>query len=706
MVFQNPLRKTTQDLIQELFDASQMYYQDGKDSPLTDDEFDEKLDYLRDLEKEVPELFSVNSQGYQLLEKKPGLGTTTTAEKTVIHNIPMLSLEKAKTEETLIKFLNKMSQHGAIRFNAQAKLDGIALSIIYYHGKLQEISTRGNGEIGENVTYLKNAEYLTTNIPHSIDTSYDKIELRGEIYMTCEDFTKTNEQRYSYNGEKFKNQRNAVAGIISRARLGLSYHSYMTFTPYSIIIDNIQNSLSKTPEEFVNISVLTEQITGLCMSDLSVQETIDVVHCFGPLRKELPIPTDGIVIKPSNESEMIQKLGNTTHHPLSQIAYKYPGDTARTMIKEINYTVGSTGRITPVAKIDPVILTDTVISNVTLHNFHWIREKDIRIGSTITITRANDVIPYVKAVLTQQENSERITAPMYCPSCQQKIFNDSDGKTILCKNINCPGRNLNNIINAVSKKRLNIDRMSDAIVEKLFIVGRVENIADIFTLTVDDLKNLVIGTEKNQKIVGLKHAEHMVEYIDRAKFLPLSRLIASLGIPSLGLTMSKILVKNLHDYDSIIRATVDDLVCVDGIGLKTAEVIVEGLKYYQPMIDKMISYGVSFRPVNDFNDVYDTDSTVDDDNVTESDTGALSGISGLSFSISGSVPEGFANRQDFVDFLENHGAVFDTSPKKSTDYMIGDDNDSSSKILKAKKIGLEIITPEIFIQKFLTKNSS
>src|SRR5699024_4167967 len=423
--------------------------------------------------------------------------------------------------------------------------------------------------------------------------------------------------------------------------------------------------------------------------NLSGYKTDDELHNaieeFGKIRENFTIPTDGVVIKPTNESEMHKIMGNTSHHPSSQVAYKYPSPTAETILEEITVTVGKTGRLTPVGKITPTSLSGTLISNVSLHNYNWLSELDARVGSTIIITRSNDVIPYVKAVVSTPENAPAVETPTKCPVCESTLTSKGDvqpPKLLQCSNTKCPSRMFFNLKTAVGKNYLDIDGLSEVMLEHLHTIGRVNDIGDLFTLTVNELKDYPLGESKqgNPRRLGEARAENIVKHLEKAKTRPLAKLLASLGVESLGSSSSKDLVKEFKTLENLQNATSEDISSLEKFGEIKSEKIVKGLKYMPPVIEKMKTKGVIFN---------------DDTNDNESNE-----LSGVSFAISGTVPQPFNNRNDWVDFIEENGGDFHSSPKKNTTYMIAESDGTSSKVKKAHDLSIEFMTAEEFTEKF------
>lgn len=684
-------------IIEELKEASKLYYLDGEDSPLTDEEFDSKQNFLNTIKNDFQELFKEGTDGHKILDEDVLLGAViSNTDNTIIHQSPMLSLAKAKKESELDAYLVKTRKAGATDFRLQAKLDGVAISARYENGALTLVSTRGNGVIGENVTYIANTKNLKIlGLPLTIDDQ-DNVEVRGELFFTNEQFIEAKTSRKNYDGTQFELSRNAVAGIVKKSKAGLPYEVTMTFGSYSAWKNNNPAPLNEITNEstFLSVDTLTEkEAKNVKLSGFENDEQIHkAIVDFGKIRESFSIPTDGVVIKPTNETEMIKIMGNTSHHPASQIAWKYPAEQAQTTVLKIVTTVGKTGRLTPVAEFEPVKLDGSTIERASLHNFALLEEKDVREGSIIIIEKANEIIPQVVSVISSPKDSKKITAPETCPSCGEKTVSE-DGvfppRTLLCVNNECPSRSFESLVFAVGRDYLNIDRLSSATLNYLNQAGIVSDIADLYELDEITLSEVVTGTTQDgDRKLGEKNAKHIMSYIEKSKTLPLERILASFSIPTVGRRAAKEIVNAFGTIDNILNATVEDFTKLDKFAEVKAQKTYEGLQMRKAIIERMKAAGVLFGNVS---------TSVDKDDTVS--------LSGTSFSISGTVPEPFENRNSMVEYIENHGGEFHSSPKNSTSFMIGERGGSSSKVKKAETLGIEFITPEEFTNRFV-KNAS
>lgn len=689
---QTPLtRDELIDLIASLHGAAEKYYQDtGVESPMTDEQFDSGIELLRDAADSgtMDDLFGEDTTGYALLEGSPSLGTTPQTAHVVEHKHPMLSLNKAKTEDVLQKYLDKAVEHGITEFKLQAKLDGMAMSAVYVDGQLIQLARRGDGHRGDDTTFaLRDPNLTIVGLPDTVEHD-GRFEVRGELFFTDENFQAADTARYAVTGERFKNSRNSVSGILMRSEAGLEYQVTLNYAAYSVIHDDTFIPTTVLDDRFLTTDQLTAQIVE-GVTNLSVEEVFPKITAFGAQREHTSYPTDGVVVKPQDEMTHYATMGISAHAPESQIAWKYPAEQAQTVIRDVSVTVGKTGRLTPVAHVDPVELDGSTVENASLHNYNLVYEKDIRIGSIVAIEKANDIIPQILHVIHHVDGSERIMPPTACPVCGTAVETlDQNGvplKSILCENVDCESRVLFTLQNAVSKSRLDIDRMSEVSIEYLYGEGLLTTVADFYTLDHNTLANSRLGfsAQGTPRRMGEKTAAHVVHHIEASKTAPFDRLLASLGIPAVGVRVARSLQAAFTTFDDLRSATVEELDAVDGIGEVMAERIRGGLAANRETIDRMIAAGVQFEipaPVS---------------------VSVESKIAGVSVSISGSVPERFANRQEFVAWVEEHGGEFHSSPKKATNLLIGDPNGSSSKIQKAIQNGTTVMTPEDFAAQYM-----
>lgn len=767
-------REQTEDLIQLLIKASQAYYS-GDEPVMSDAEFDSNQNLLQEVcdTGEYSELFVEGSDGWRVLgygdvllgaslsnktdsdsdtdNSTSASGSASRSRREVRHVPPMLSLQKMKTEDALKSFIQKTSEHGAESFKLQLKLDGLAVSAVYdSEGDIKLISTRGNGTTGEDCTYLSEPEstgLFINFMPASIDMStlashvsttgnssgVSEFEVRGEVLFIGDQFEKASQARQEAGGEPFSNPRNAGAGLVNRAAKGLGFSAEMTFVVYSILVNGeyVDTTISSengglstwmsrngflTADELTSIHAGKIKVGGLNDSD----EVMNSIHALGTVLYSLPFEADGVVIKPVNEATMLDSMGSTSHHPLSQAAWKYPAQQAVSTVRSIEFTVGRTGRITPVAVFDPTLLDGTVVSKASLHNMNHMSNLDVRVGSTVIFEKANEIIPQIVSVVSRPEDSDSVPVPSSCPVCNTVLdYDNKDGvwppRTMTCTNSMCPSRTFQVVVNAVRRDNLDIDGLGPSVVEALGDSGLVSSVADLYGLDEATLAALQTGTSSigSPVLLGSVRASKIVDQIEKSKSLPFSRLLSSLGIPQIGRRASRKIAEHFETIDNLLAASTDELSQVPTLGGKRAEILYEGLQANREVISTMRSLGVLFTPDQGSRVSRETsadntsgDSSESNDNNLGQEGGAIStsrnqsSVAGLSFSISGKVPEPFINRNEMVDFIESNGGEFHSSPKESTTYMIADSQGSSSKIVKAHKHNVKFISPEEFTKQF------
>lgn len=767
-------REQAEDLIQLLIKASQAYYS-GDEPVMSDTEFDSNQNLLQEVcnTSEYPELFTEGSDGWRVLGHGDVLlgaslsnrddsdsdsdnsisasGPAFSSRREVTHVPPMLSLQKMKTEDALRSFIKKTSEHGAESFKLQLKLDGLAVSVVYNsEGNIKLISTRGNGTTGEDCTYLSEPEStglfinfmpasidmntLASHVPTSGESSkVSEFEVRGEVLFIGDQFEKASQARQEAGGEPFSNPRNAGAGLVNRAAKGLGFSAEMTFVVYSILIDgeyadattSLSNGGLKTWMSR-NGFLTADELTGIHAGQIKVNnlnnldEVMISIHSLGTVLDGLPFEADGVVIKPVNESAMLASMCSTSHHPLSQAAWKYPAQQAVSTVRSIEFTVGRTGRITPVAVFDPTPLDGTVVSKASLHNMNHLSNLDVRVGSTVIFEKANEIIPQIVSVVSRPEDSQSVPVPSSCPVCSTALnYDKSDGvwppKTMTCTNSKCPSRTFQVVVNAVKRDNLDIDGLGPSVVEALGESGLVSSVADLYMLDEATLAALQTGTSSigSPVLLGSVRASKIVDQIEKSKSLPFSRLLSSLGIPQIGRRASRKIAEHFGTIDNLLAASTEELSQVPTLGDKRADILHEGLQANSEVISTMRRMGVMFTPDRGIHVSRETsaDNTSGDssepdyDNLSQESSASStsmnqSSLAGLSFSISGKVPEPFSNRNEMVDFIESNGGEFHSSPKASTTYMIADPQGSSSKIVKAHKHGVTFISPEEFTKQF------
>lgn len=638
----------------------------------------------------------------------------------VVHTVPMLSLDKANTADELAKFIANVQivDKSADTLVAEPKLDGLAVSVKYRNGVLVQAAVRGSGTAGEDITSrLTDTFGMPKTVAHKND-----FEVRGEVYMSDEDYNEANISRVGYeynrwaakNGrpqatradiEKlvqigladrlsdtpsqiagtashfvpkqhvFANSRNAVAGALRRETK--EYPVAMRYAVYDLIEENNDathvESMRKVAE-WGFVPAIT--LIPASLQNMSVQNLINVVNAFGEARKNVDYPTDGIVLK-ANRYATRDHMGNRSKAPRWALAYKYPSVGVETVVKGIEVTIGRTGRLALRAKVVPVMVDGTVINYASLHNVSWLQEKDIRIGDTVPVRRANDVIPYVDVpdLSKRPAGSVPWVPPTHCPQCGSEW----DKSTLLWR---CPSPScgvLNGLIHAAGRDYFDWEGLSEAILTRLNDEGLVQDIADVFSLTVADLAGLEMGVKKDgsASVLGEKTASKIYEQIQKSKTRPLSAVLAALGVRMLGRTFGRRLEAKFSGMGEILQASEEGLTQVEGIALPKAKVIHAGLREKLGVIKKLSDAGVTMNSAKP--------------------ASTNSPFTGKKVCISGSIP-GYSRGQA-QELLTKLGASASSSVSSSTHYLIADeDSAGNSKYKKAQELGVTIITPAKFLE--------
>lgn len=667
-------------VVEEVKKAAEVYYQ-GDKTFMSDEDYDTKVELLESQLTEVEDDELIEAIKEVLNTVSAGSEPTGTV---VIHDYPMLSLGKAKSYDELEKYHSKLVKAGAKGFILQMKLDGLALSAKYSGGKLIQLSTRGDGVKGESLSHLINhKEVDIVGLPLAVD-SQENFEIRGELYITDNQFIKINKARYASVQEEFSNSRNAAVGITRRSMGKLGYKAQLSFTAYSAhkngdLVEFSSVDTSKTSKvvdltegEVKRVSTDELKLKSCTINTKDYDSLKEAVEIFGKLRENFGIPTDGVVIKPINEIEMLNKMGYTSRFPIAYIAFKYPGAKAITEVLEIVVSVGKTGRLTPQAKVNPVEVDGVVISNITCHNYSWLNEMGIRPGAIVSVTRANDVIPAIDSVVNTGKQ-DPLKAPKNCPECNAKLQGDGSAypKTLTCENLECPSRLLYYMKSIVGRNFLYIEGLGDVALKALVSQGVLKSVVDLFDLKEDVLAKTPTGETStgNVRNLGEGNAKNIMESIKNAKEnTDSNKLLAALNIPGMGPNTAKRLIAHFGGIKEVLEISPENLLEVPQSG----DSLVNAFKIHQAgaleKFNELVKLGVK---VND---------PIKKGEVEFKGT----------FSVSGSV-EGFDNRDTFVTHMESLGWEFHKSPKKDTNVLFADPSGTSSKIKKAKANGTRIL---------------
>ncbi len=651
--------------IEELRSKTEYYakrYYDDDVSEISDFEYDMLMVELRNLEKEFPEFNSKDS-----LTQKVG-GTVKKGFEEVVHEVPLQSLQDVFSFEEVEEFDTRIQKQAKeygkeTKYVVETKIDGLSAALKYENGIFVQGATRGNGLIGEDVT---NNLATVKNIPKKLKEPIN-ITVRGEVFISKSDFEKMNEERAYEESTLFANARNAAAGSLRQLDSSITQKR-----PLDIYIFNIQKiegkEINSHYEALEYLSYLGFNINPVRMLCSNIKEVTEAIKKIGEDREKLTFGIDGAVVKVDNLS-LREDLGQTSKVPRWAVAYKYPPEKKETILKDIICQVGRTGAITPMAILEPVSVAGSTISKTTLHNEDFVKDKDLRIGDTVVIQKAGDVIPEIVEVVKEKRtgNEKEFKMPKQCPVCGAPAIRE-DGEAVLrCTGIECPAKLLRNIIHFVSKEGMEIDGLGENIVEQFIENGLISNISDIYNLTFNDIASL----KKN----GKKFAQNLVDAINNSKQNDLHKLITALGIRHIGAKSAKTLAKHFGSMNNLMNATIEELSNIEDVGEITAQSIYEFFNQEQTkdLISKLEKVGVNMNAISK----------------GENDDRFL----GKTFVLTGSL-ENFT-RDEASEIIENLGGKVSSSVSKKTTYVLAGE-EAGSKLTKAQDLGITIISEKEF----------
>lgn len=645
------IKKRVEELTKILNDANYNYY--VKDEPtITDQEYDKYMRELEDIELEYPKYASKNSP-----TKRVG-GEVIEKFLKVVRDKPMLSISDVFSEDEVRDFIKKVEDEVTPEYVCEQKIDGLGVSLIYEDGKLVRGVTRGDGLVGEDITHnVRTIKSIPLELTKPID-----IEVRGEIFMHKSTLEKLNKKRAEEGKPKLQNVRNAAAGSIrqldSRVAAERELDNFVYYLPNPSDF-NIKTHL----EALQFMENLGFKINPHNKLVKNIDEIIAYIEKEGDTRKSLSYEIDGIVIKVNNV-DLQEKLGYTAKYPRWAVAYKFPAEEVLTKLTDIIFTVGRTGRITPNAVLEPVIVMGSTIRRATLHNEDYVNMKGLKIGDIVSIRKAGDVIPEVVEPKLERRNGTEKEFRMIseCPMCHEKIVKKDGNVDYYCVNPNCPRRNIESIIHYVSRDALNIEGLGDEIVEELYNLGFVKNITDLYNLS--DKKKQIMEFDG----YGEKSLNKIIDNIEASKSSSLERLLFGLGIKEIGSKTAKILASNFGSMDSLMSASMEELESIRDIGHVTALSVYEYLRANKELIEKLKSLGINMNylgknmGVNDF-------------------------ISGKKFVITGTI-DGYG-RKEIKEIIESFNGSVSESVSKNTDIVIVGSN-PGSKYQDALKLNIMI----------------
>ena len=652
-----------EELRKKLEYYAKLYY--DEDNPAVSDyEYDMQMNKLKALEKEFPELVSKES-----LTQKVG-GHVKEGFKEVVHEVPLLSLQDIFSFEELYDFDERVrkvaeEENQELKYVVETKIDGLSTSLRYENGEFVQGATRGNGRVGEDVTdNLKTIK----NIPKKLKNPIN-ITVRGEVFIGTKDFEQMNEEREILEKPLFANARNAAAGSLRQLDSKITAQR-----PLDIFIFNVQKFDTDFNSHFDELNFLKGQGFNVVPERIlcnTIEEAISAIKMIGEKREDLSFGIDGAVVKVDN-LKLREILGNTYKVPKWAIAYKYPPEKKQTKLLDIVCQVGRTGAVTPLAILEPVKVAGSTISKTTLHNEDFVKEKDLKIGDTVVIQKQGDVIPEVVDVIKEKRTGEEkeFSMPKFCPVCGAPVVREEGEAVAKCTGIECPAKILQNMVHFVSKEAMDIDGLGIKIIEQLIEKGLVKNIADIYTLTTEEVASL----KKN----GKKFAQNLIDSINKSKENDLYRLLAGLGIPHVGVKSAKGLTKYYDSIEKIQNATVEDLAVLNDVGLITADSIYSFFKQDQTidLINRLKQAGVNMEVVK-----------------SEEDSAFDNRFEGKTFVLTGSLEN--YTRDEAGEIIEKFGGKVSGSVSKKTSYVLAGE-EAGSKLTKAESLGVTIISEADF----------
>ncbi|MGX7068458.1 NAD-dependent DNA ligase LigA [Gemella bergeri] len=646
-------------LVDLLNKYSYQYYVD--DNPtVSDTEYDTLYKQLEKLEKKYPEYILENSPTRRV-------GDVVLEEfQKVTHTIPMLSLSNTFSIDEINDFdgrIRKLLPENKIEYICELKIDGLAISINYENGKLIEAATRGDGMIGENVT-----ENIKTifSIPKILKDN-KTFEVRGEVYLPKKSFELLNNNREKNGEQLFANPRNAAAGSLRQLDSKITAKRKLSAFIYSVVGENDIDSQEEALILAKEYSFPINTNYKLCKN---ITEVGEYIKYWEENKNNLPYDIDGIVIKVNSFSSQ-EIVGYTQKSPRWATAYKFPEEELATKLLDVELSVGRTGIITPVAVLEPINISGSVVSKASLHNKDIINELDIHIGDMVIVKKAGEIIPKVVRVVRElrKENSLKYEMPNICPSCKEKTITREDEPFTRCVNPNCPEQNIRKIIHFASRDALNIEGLGDKVVATLYEKKLIQHVIDLYSLK----KEKIIDLER----MGEKSVDNLLNAIEDSKNISLDRLIYALGILNVGKKAGKILAENYGTLLSFSKATMEELIGLQDVGKITAESIIDYFsdKNNLKFISDLIALGI--------NPTY-TKEKISEDNLFNEKTVVLTGklIS--------------LTRNEAKESLERLGAKVTGSVTKNTDLVVAGEK-AGSKLKKAKELNISVISEEEFI---------
>lgn len=643
-----------------------------EDAPeISDTDYDRLFDRLAEIERQHPDLVTSDSPT-QRVGAEPSKKFTPLA-----HRMPMLSLQKVTSDEEFTDFDARVRRgletDDPIEYYVDAKLDGLAVELVYENGLLVRGSTRGDGATGENITAnLKTIRSIPLRLSTAVGESYPLLEVRGEVILRRSDFARVNERLRSEGRQPLANPRNGAAGSLRQLDSSITASRPLLFYAYGIS-DTTLDRLD-TQQKVMDLLAVDFRVNEHARLVVGPDAVAGAFETLRSARSSLDYEIDGMVIK-VNRFDFQEKLGQVARAPRWAVAWKFQAELAETILRDVEFSVGRTGAITPVARLEPVLVGGVTVSNASMHNEDEIRTLDIRVGDTVEVRRAGDVIPEVVRVILEKRppDAREISFPRSCPSCGKPIVRPEGEAAYRCINAACPAQLEGRLYHFASKGAFDIVGLGDKLARQLIADGLVSDPSDLFSLTKENLLPLELMADKK--------AENLLASIDRARRRELPRILHAFGIIGVGETVARLLAARFVTIDALLDASEDELVAVDGIGPILAANVRQF--FQQPsnraMIEKLRRAGVDFAPFK---------------------TSAKAGpLDGKTFVITGTLSR---PRDYFKNLIEEHGGSVAGAVSGNTDFLLAGEK-AGSKLDKARSLGVPVLDEETFAELLKTR---
>ena len=664
----NNILEQIQNLRKELNEHNYNYY--VLDNPtISDYEFDQKLKELQLLENQHSEYYDANSPSVRVG------GEITKNFPTVTHEFRMYSLDNSYSKEELEEWEKRILKNlgeNNVSFVCELKYDGASIDLTYEKGVLVQALTRGDGIQGDNIT--TNVKTIKS-IPLVLKGNDfpERFHIRGEIIILKEGFEKMNAERIVEGEDPFMNPRNTASGSLK-----LQDSSEVAKRPLDCLLYYLVGDSLPISTQFEGLEKAREwgfKVPSQSQVCHNTQEVMDFINYWDKHRHELPYETDGVVIKVNNLQQQ-QELGYTAKSPRWAIAYKFKAEQVTTKLSSISYQVGRTGAITPVANLEPVLLAGTVVRRASLHNADQIAKLDLHIGDSVFVEKGGEIIPKIVGVNIDErlENSAPVSYITHCPECETKLIRNEGEAQHYCPNsYGCPPQITGKIQHFISRKAMDIEGIGQETVELMFRSGLIKNYADLYELQLNEISKL--------ERMGERSAENIIIGVNKSKQVPFERVLFALGIRFVGETVAKKLARTFLSIDNLQKATFEELLQIDEIGERIAQSVIEFFadEQNQKIIERLKSYGLQTQIIRNEKEHSDK-------------------LKGITFVVSG-VFEKFS-REQLKNMMENNGAKVASSISSKTNYIVAGENMGPSKLEKAQKLNIPIIS-ELDFEKML-----